>query len=215
MIKIQTAIKNLNLSPENKTLDDNTFLRSEYKKLDRSDRLTLAMLVRCSNSKQRSSSAKTKLMSEISGTTAKPWNQKGSGRARQGSRRSVQFVGGRTCHGPSQANFYYSLPKRISRNAVTIAVISKIMKGKLLLIDSDIKNQKCSDFAKILRLNWINSALIISDLPNLTTAARNIKNVAVSSSKSIRPTLSISYEFLLIDKAIFLEKIQPLIESLT
>ena len=54
-------------------------------------------------------------MAEISGTTAKPYKQKGTGNARQGSIRSVQFVGGRTCHGPTPRSFDFTLPKKISK----------------------------------------------------------------------------------------------------
>ena len=67
--------------------------------------------------KRRSGSANTKLMSEISGTTAKPHKQKGTGSARQGSKRSVQFRGGRTCFGPRARSFDFSLPKKIIKTA--------------------------------------------------------------------------------------------------
>ena len=74
---------------------------------------SVAYVVRWQLASRRSGSAKVKAMSEISGTTAKPWKQKGTGRARQGSRRSVQFVGGRTCHGPTPRSFDFSMPKKI------------------------------------------------------------------------------------------------------
>ena len=67
---------------------------------------SVAYVVRWQLAARRSGSASTKTMAEISGTTAKPWKQKGTGRARQGSRRSVQFVGGRTCHGPAFGLFF-------------------------------------------------------------------------------------------------------------
>ena len=73
---------------------------------------SVSYVVRWQLARRRSGSAKTKTMAEISGTTAKPWKQKGTGRARQGSRRSVQFVGGRTCHGPTLRSFDFSMPKK-------------------------------------------------------------------------------------------------------
>ncbi len=72
---------------------------------------SLSYIVRWHLAAKRSGSAKVKTMAEISGTTAKPWKQKGTGRARQGSRRSVQFVGGRTCHGPVVRSFSFVAPK--------------------------------------------------------------------------------------------------------
>lgn len=74
---------------------------------------------------KRAASANIKEMSEISGTTKKPYKQKGTGNARQGSKRSVQFVGGRTCHGPKGRAFDFSFPKKSKGKAVEIVEIGR------------------------------------------------------------------------------------------
>ena len=81
----------------------------------------------------RSGSAKIKQMHEISGTTAKPYKQKGTGNARHGSRRSVQFVGGRTCFGPTPRSFSYSLPKKMSQKALQDALKVKFNQGEVII----------------------------------------------------------------------------------
>ena len=94
----------------NNKIDSKKF---DFPALDIQSAKSVAYVVRWQLARRRAGTAKTKTMSEISGTTAKPWKQKGTGRARQGSRRSVQFVGGRTCHGPMPRSFDFTMPKKI------------------------------------------------------------------------------------------------------
>ena len=105
----------------------------EVSNLDIESAKSVAYVVRWQLAARRSGSAKTKEMSEISGTTAKPWKQKGTGRARQGSRRSVQFVGGRTCHGPTPRSFDFSMPKKIVKVALSDVVKLKLQQQKVIL----------------------------------------------------------------------------------
>ena len=90
---------------------------------------SIAYVVNWQLSRRRSGSAKIKQMSEISGSTAKPFRQKGTGNARQGSKRSVQMRGGRTCFGPIPRSFDYSLPKKIVKLALVNIIKTKILKG--------------------------------------------------------------------------------------
>ena len=94
---------------------------------------SLAYTVSWQLSRRRSGSAKTKTMAEISGTTAKPHKQKGTGSARQGSKRSVQFRGGRTCFGPIPRSFNYTLNKKIIQLAVADAIRLKIKENQVIL----------------------------------------------------------------------------------
>jgi large subunit ribosomal protein L4 len=166
---------------------------------------SVAYVVRWQLAARRSGSAKTKTMDEISGTTAKPWKQKGTGRARQGSRRSVQFVGGRTCHGPMPRSFDFSMPKKIVKIALADVLRLKLKENKVAIFSdfgSEIKTSKIKDvFAK----NDVVSALIIHDGSNiaLTKSAQNLKNVKALNAKAINVYDILSFDHLVIDSKIF------------
>ena len=141
--------------------------------------------------RKRSGSAKVKQMSEISGTTAKPHKQKGTGHARQGSKRSVQFVGGRSCFGPTPRSFDYSLPKKIIKKAVADTLKFKLLQKQLLLFDlPNASLLKTSQIHKLLIVNKINSALFLydkesEDSKNLINSVRNIKNAKALDIRAI------------------------------
>ena len=169
---------------------------------------TVAYVVRWQLARNRAGTASTKLMSEISGTTAKPWKQKGTGRARQGSRRSVQFVGGRACHWPTPRSFDFSIPKKIAHIATIDAIKNKLIENKIFTYSNITKNIKTSVIGKILSENNIKSALIIHDGDkNIELSARNIKNVKILNSKAINTLDLINYEHLIIDSKSFSTKI--------
>jgi large subunit ribosomal protein L4 len=169
---------------------------------------TVAYVIRWQLARNRAGTASTKLMSEISGTTAKPWKQKGTGRARQGSRRSVQFVGGRACHGPTPRSFDFSIPKKIAQIATIDAIKNKLLENKIYTYSNITKNIKTSVIGKLFNENNIKSALIIHDGDkNIELSARNIKNVKILNSKAINTLDLINYEHLIIDSKSFSTKI--------
>ncbi len=173
---------------------------------------TIAYALRWQLARKRSGSAKVKSMSEISGTTAKPYKQKGTGNARQGSKRSVQFVGGRTCHGPTPRSFDFSLPKKIASKALGDAIAIKLTQGDFILHDNSVKEVKTSLVNKALKANKINSALIVCDLDdennkNLILSARNLKNVKVLDSKAVNTYDLLRFEKIILDEKTFDEKI--------
>src|SRR5277367_1529569 len=86
--------------------------------------------------KRRSGNHKTKGISEIAGTTKKPYNQKGTGRARQGSLRSPQFRGGARIFGPVVRSHEYDLQKKVRRLGLKTALSAKQAEGKLIIIDT-------------------------------------------------------------------------------
>src|SRR3984957_18430076 len=96
----------------------------------------LARMVKYQLDKRRAGTHKTKGVSEISGTTKKPWKQKGTGRARAGSLRSPQFRGGATIFGPVVRSHALGLPKKVRNLALRIALSAKQAEGKLVIIDS-------------------------------------------------------------------------------
>ena len=113
-------------------------------------------------SKRRSGNHKTKGISEISGTTKKPFKQKGTGSARQGSRRSPQMRGGAVIFGPQVRSHSHKLPKKIKSLALKMALSSKFKDGKLKIIDDfKLTKPKTSILRNKLDKLKIDSALFI------------------------------------------------------
>jgi large subunit ribosomal protein L4 len=168
---------------------------------------SLAFVVRWQLARNRAGTAKTKKMSEISGTTAKPWKQKGTGRARQGSRRSVQFVGGRTCHGPNPRSFDFQMPKKIAEIAISDAIKTKIANNKISTFNSslEIKTKNADIF---LKNHNINNALFIFD--NLEAKSikslRNIKNVKIIKDSAINALDLLNYDQIIVENNSFTSK---------
>ena len=168
---------------------------------------SLAFVVRWQLARNRAGTAKTKKMSEISGTTAKPWKQKGTGRARQGSRRSVQFVGGRTCHGPNPRSFDFQMPKKIAEIAISDAINTKIANNKISTFNSslEIKTKNADIF---LKNHNINNALFIFD--NLEAKSikslRNIKNVKIIKDSAINALDLLNYDQIIVENNSFTSK---------
>ena len=169
---------------------------------------SVAYVVRWQLAKRRAGSAKTKTMAEISGTTAKPYKQKGTGRARQGSKRSVQFVGGRTCHGPMPRSFDFSMPKKIVAKALSEVLKSRLQENKIILFSNFGSETKTSKVNSILTKGNLGSALIVydssakgSDL--LAKSVRNLKNAKALDVKAINVYDILSFDHLLIDSKTF------------
>ena len=135
-------------------------------------------MVRYQLAKKRSGNHKTKGISEISGTTRKPFKQKGTGSARQGSRRSPQMRGGAVIFGPQVRSHAHKLPKRIRALALKMALSNKLKEGKLKLIsDFKISKPKTSFLTSKLVKMEIDSALFIDGVDvekNFKHAVRNI-----------------------------------------
>lgn len=136
-------------------------------------------------SKRRSGTHKTKTISEISGTTKKPFNQKGGGRARQGSLRSPQFRGGATIFGPVVRSHAFDMPKKVRALALKVALSAKAAEGKLIVLDqAKLAAPKTKDLATRLKsLGW-GSVLVIDGAvdDNFALASRNIPFVDVLPS---------------------------------
>ena len=119
-------------------------------------------MIRYQLAKKRSGNHKTKGISEISGTTRKPFKQKGTGSARQGSRRSPQMRGGAVIFGPQVRSHAHKLPKRIRSLALKMALSNKLKDGKLKVVsDFKISKPKTSFLISKLAKMEIDSALFI------------------------------------------------------
>lgn len=105
---------------------------------------------------------KTKQIGDISGTTKKPWKQKGTGRARQGSLRSPQFRGGAVIFGPVVRSHAYDLPKAVRRKALTIALSLKLASGKLKIVENlAISSHKTKNLVQKTQALGISSGLFV------------------------------------------------------
>jgi large subunit ribosomal protein L4 len=133
--------------------------------------------------KRRSGNHKTKEIGDISGTTKKPYSQKGTGNARQGSLRSPQFRGGATIFGPVVRSHAHDLTKKVRKLALKTALSSKVKDGKLIIWDGTAgASGKTKDLTAKLKTLGLTSLLVI-DGPavdeKFALAARNIPNVDV------------------------------------
>jgi large subunit ribosomal protein L4 len=143
----------------------------------------LARVVNWQLAKRRAGTHKTKGISEIQGTTRKPYKQKGTGRARQGSLRSPQFRGGATIFGPVVRSHEFSLQKKVRRLGLKTALSAKLGEGKLVIIDTARADESKTKAlrARLEALGW--DSVLIIDGPavdeNFARAARNLPRVDV------------------------------------
>jgi large subunit ribosomal protein L4 len=142
----------------------------------------LARVIDWQLAKRRSGNHKTKGISEISGTTKKPYRQKGTGRARQGSLRSPQFRGGARIFGPVVRDHGYDLNKKIRKLGLKTALSVKQTEGKLIVLDNLGQATKTKELAATFaKLGWTSVLLIdgpaIDD--GVRRAAANLKGVDV------------------------------------
>jgi large subunit ribosomal protein L4 len=131
---------------------------------------------------RRSGCACTKTRGEVRGGGRKPWRQKGTGRARSGSNRSPIWKGGGTTFGPRPRSYAYTLPKKVRRLALKMALSSKLESGQLVILDSYPHTEpKTRDFAAVLKTFELGKALFVSPGENraLELSARNVPGVQV------------------------------------
>jgi large subunit ribosomal protein L4 len=165
----------------------------------------LHRMVQYQRAKAQTGNHKTKTISEISGTTKKPFKQKGSGNARQGSLRSAQMRGGSTIFGPVVRSHAIDLPKKVRALALKIALSSKQADGSLFILDStDVKNAKTKDMvAKFTALGWDKPLIIDGAVVNesFAKAARNIKHVDVLPTQGVNVMDILRHKQLVLTKA--------------
>ena len=131
---------------------------------------------------RRSGCACTKTRGEVRGGGRKPWRQKGTGRARAGSNRSPVWKGGGTTFGPRPRSYAYTLPKKVRRLALKMALSSKLTSGQLLVLEGyPFEAPKTKDFVAVLKTFEPNKALFIAPEENraLELSARNVPGVQV------------------------------------
>lgn len=143
--------------------------------------------------------------SAVSGGGRKPWRQKGTGRARQGSIRSPQWVGGGTVFGPTPRSYSYKLPRKVRRLALNSVLSQKVIDNALVAVDElAFETPKTKEFANVLNnLNVSGKTLVVLEEGNDVSAlaARNLPNVTVITAAGLNVLDVIYNDTVIITKA--------------
>ena len=173
--------------------------------------VAMSTVVRNQLANKRQGTQKTKTRSEVSGGGKRPYRQKGTGRARHGSTRSAQYVGGGIIFGPTPRSYSYTVPKKVKRLALKSALSSKVADQKLIVVENmDLDEVKTATVAKALKaIGAGNSSLIVLEgvNKNAELSARNIKDVKTALVNTINVMDILKYDSLVATKAA-VEKIE-------
>ena len=165
----------------------------------------LHMTVKNFLANQRQGTQSTKTRSEVSGGGKKPWKQKGTGRARQGSIRSPQWKGGGVALGPKPRDYSYSLNKKTKRLALKSALSSKVANNEIMVIDSlGMSEIKTKSFVKILdNLNISKKAFFVTGVKedNLVASANNVKGIKTAVVSTMNTYDVLNHNMLVIEKS--------------
>ncbi len=146
----------------------------------------MAVVAQLANKRQGTQKAKTR--SEVSGGGRKPWRQKGTGHARQGSTRSPQWTGGGVVFAPTPRDYTIRLNKKEKRAALKSALTSRVLENKFIVVDElkldEIKTKK---FQTVLNNLKVNKALVVvgEDSDNVVKSAKNIPSVKTAYVNTI------------------------------
>jgi large subunit ribosomal protein L4 len=163
----------------------------------------IARVIHWQLAKRRSGNHKVKGMGEVSGTTRKPFKQKGTGNARQGSLRAPQFRTGGAVHGPVVRDHGYSLNKKVRRLGMLSALSQKAAEGKLIILDAVGAIDKTKDVAaKVKNFGWT-SALIVDAAVNeiFLRSSRNVEGIDILPVVGANVYDIIRHDVLVITKA--------------
>ena len=152
---------------------------------------------------QRQGTQSTKTRSEVRGGGKKPWKQKGTGRARQGSIRAPQWIKGGVAMGPKPRSYKYTLNKKVKRLALKSALTTKVQENKIVVLDS-LKFDEIKTKSMVSVLNNIKAekALVVlanSDF-NVQASARNIPNIKTALVNTINTYDILKYDMFVVTK---------------
>ncbi len=162
----------------------------------------MAVLQQLANNRQGTQKAKTR--SEVRGGGRKPWRQKGTGHARQGSTRSPQWTGGGVVFAPKPRDYSFRLNKKERRIALKSALTSRVQDNKFIVVDAlKMDEVKTKTFANTLSNLKVNKALVIlnENDSNVVLSARNIPTVKTALTNTINVYDIMKYDTVVIDKA--------------
>ena len=172
-------------------------------------------VVRMNLASQRKGSAATKNRALVRGGGAKPWRQKGTGRARAGTRRSPLWRGGGTIFGPMPKDYAFSMPKKERRTALRAALSLKLQEKKLILLDEfPLNGFKTKQVLEVLKGFSVENALIVTHEKNifLERSARNISNIDVLRAEELNVYDILNHEHLILLSSV-LTRIQGVLAS--
>ena len=162
----------------------------------------------------RQGNHKVKNRSEVAGGGRKPWRQKGTGRARQGSIRSPQWRGGGVVFGPTPRSYSYKLPKKVRRLALKSALSAKVLEQNFLVLDAlTLDAPKTKDFKAVLAALEINkkALFVTAELnENVALSARNIAGVTVVTAEGINVLDLLGHDKVVFTKAA-VEKVEEVL----
>jgi large subunit ribosomal protein L4 len=162
---------------------------------------------------RRTGTASTKTRSEVRGGGAKPWRQKGTGRARAGTRSSPIWRHGGTVFGPKPRDYSYRVPKKVLRAALKSAIQYKLNEGKLKIFDSiDVKEPRTSLAVEVFKkVNIENALLVIGEKNrNLELATRNLRDYKLIDVAGINVFDVLRYNELVMTRGAF-EKVESMV----
>jgi len=152
---------------------------------------------------KRAGTASTKNVAKLSGSGRKPWRQKGTGRARVGSRKSPLWKGGAVIFGPSPKDWSYSINKKLRKKALRSAISARTEEGRLIIVEKfDLPEIKTKTMKKVLDQLEATSALIVDENPAmvLVRSARNLPKVKVVSPNRLNVYDILLHEYLIFTK---------------
>ena len=162
----------------------------------------MAVVAQLANKRQGTQSARTR--SEVSGGGKKPWRQKGTGHARQGSTRAPQWTGGGVVFAPKPRDYSIRLNRKEKRLALKSALTSRVNEGKFIVVDEIAMNEiKTKNFKAMLDALKVNKALVVLDNNDQTVvkSARNIEGVKTALTNTINVYDILKYNTVVTTKA--------------
>ena len=163
----------------------------------------MAVVSQLANNRQGTQKAKTR--SEVSGGGRKPWRQKGTGHARQGSTRAPQWIGGGVVFAPVPRDYSFKMNKREKRAALKSALTSRVEENKFIVIDEiNFEETKTKNFANILKSLDVSKALVVleDDNKNAELSARNIADIKTAKTNTINVYDILKYNTVITTKAV-------------
>ena len=163
----------------------------------------MAVVSQLANNRQGTQKAKTR--SEVSGGGRKPWRQKGTGHARQGSTRAPQWTGGGVVFAPVPRDYSFKMNKREKRAALKSALTSRVEENKFIVIaEINFEEAKTKNFANILKNLDVSKALVVleEDNKNAELSARNIADVKTAKTNTINVYDILKYNTVITTKAV-------------
>ena len=162
----------------------------------------MAVVNQLANNRQGTQSAKTR--SEVSGGGRKPWKQKGTGHARQGSTRAPQWTGGGIVFAPKPRDYSFKMNKKEKQLALKSALTSRVLENKFIVVDEiKLEEAKTKKFAEAMNNLKVSKALVVLNTndANVVRSAKNIPTVKTALTNTINVYDILKYDTVVIDKA--------------